>query len=206
MKINPGVIRTHEINEIELRILIKEQMEREREKKESSLNNNLDNIFKIFSSCFKKSKDEFVHYIIEGHTIYFPLDYYRNIVRERKAKTKNNIRNDKDKEKNLNDKKESKEFFPNLIVIDSESPKFNKCSMRLYYSRRLYYIILFLNVFFPGIGTIIAAIGWGNTCKYKNRTKELLFRGIIQFLTIIFFVGWIQSICDAKNYFEYNIY
>ena len=82
-------------------------------------------------------------------------------------------------------------------------PKFNKTySKKLYYNIKIYYIILFLNIFFPGIGTIIAAIGWGNTCKYKDRTKELLLRGIIQILTIIFLIGWVKAIFDAINYFE----
>ena len=84
-----------------------------------------------------------------------------------------------------------------------EISKFNKTySKRLYYNIKIYYIILFLNIFFPGIGTIIAAIGWGNTCKYKDRTKELLLRGIIQILTIIFLIGWVKAIFDAINYFE----
>ena len=85
----------------------------------------------------------------------------------------------------------------------NELPKFNKTySKRLYYNIKIYYIILFLNIFFPGIGTIIVAIGWGNTCKYKDRTKELLLRGIIQILTIIFLIGWVKAIFDAINYFE----
>ena len=86
---------------------------------------------------------------------------------------------------------------------NNEISKFNKTySKRLYYNIKIYYIILFLNIFFPGIGTIIAAIGWGNTCKYKDRTKELLLRGIIQILTIIFLIGWVKAIFDAINYFE----
>ena len=99
---------------------------------------------------------------------------------------------------NLNNKNDF-----NMISINNELPKFNKTySKRLYYNIKIYYIILFLNIFFPGIGTIIAAIGWGNTCKYKDRTKELLLRGIIQILTIIFLIGWIKAIFDAINYFE----
>ena len=86
---------------------------------------------------------------------------------------------------------------------NNELSKFNKTySKRLYYNIKIYYIILFLNIFFPGIGTIIVAIGWGNTCKYKDRTKELLLRGIIQILTIIFLIGWVKAIFDAINYFE----
>ena len=99
---------------------------------------------------------------------------------------------------NLNNKNDF-----NMISINNELPKFNKTySKRLYYNIKIYYIILFLNIFFPGIGTIIAAIGWGNTCKYKDRTKELLLRGIIQILTIIFLIGWVKAIFDAINYFE----
>ena len=93
--------------------------------------------------------------------------------------------------------------FNNNNINNNELPKFNKTySKRLYYNIKIYYIILFLNIFFPGIGTIIVAIGWGNTCKYKDRTKELLLRGIIQILTIIFLIGWVKAIFDAINYFE----
>ena len=94
-------------------------------------------------------------------------------------------------------------FSNNNNINNNELPKFNKTySKRLYYNIKIYYIILFLNIFFPGIGTIIVAIGWGNTCKYKDRTKELLLRGIIQILTIIFLIGWVKAIFDAINYFE----
>ena len=105
--------------------------------------------------------------------------------------------------------KEIKEREREIIIRNNnnsnnnESSKFNKTySKKLYYNIKIYYIILFLNIFFPGIGTIIAAIGWGNTCKYKDRTKELLLRGIIQILTIIFLIGWVKAIFDAINYFE----
>ena len=105
--------------------------------------------------------------------------------------------------------KEIKEREREIIIRNNnnsnnnEISKFNKTySKRLYYNIKIYYIILFLNIFFPGIGTIIAAIGWGNTCKYKDRTKELLLRGIIQILTIIFLIGWVKAIFDAINYFE----
>ena len=109
--------------------------------------------------------------------------------------------------------KEIKEREREIIIRNNnnsnnnESSKFNKTySKKLYYNIKIYYIILFLNIFFPGIGTIIVAIGWGNTCKYKDRTKELLLRGILQILTIIFLVGWVQAIFDAINYFEYSLF
>ena len=100
----------------------------------------------------------------------------------------------------------------NSININvKQSPKYmNKnISSRLNYSKSIYYVILFLNIFLPGIGTIIAAIGWGNSSNssnYKNRTKELIIRGVIQFLTFIFLVGWVQAIFDACHYFEIKSY
>ena len=116
-------------------------------------------------------------------------------------------KNSKDVIKDKNNNKMIINFDSNIININNELPKFNKTySKRLYYNIKIYYIILFLNIFFPGIGTIIVAIGWGNTCKYKDRTKELLLRGILQILTIIFLVGWVQAIFDAINYFEYSLF
>ena len=77
-----------------------------------------------------------------------------------------------------------------------------KISNRLNYSKCVFYLILFLNIFLPGIGTIIAAIGWGNSANFKNRTKELIIRGIIQFFTFFIIVGWVSAITDACHYFE----
>ena len=94
-------------------------------------------------------------------------------------------------------KNEFEKLFSNSSTNSDNNPP-----LKLKYSRTIFYIILIINIFLPGIGTIIAGIGWGNTCKIKNRTKELIFRGIIQFFTIIFIVGYIQAIRDAKNYFK----
>ena len=77
-----------------------------------------------------------------------------------------------------------------------------KESTKLKYSKIIFFIILFLNCVLPRIGTIIAGIGWGNSQNSKNRVKELILRGIMQLLTFIFLVGWIQAINDACNYFE----
>ena len=77
-----------------------------------------------------------------------------------------------------------------------------KESTKLKYSKIIFFIILFLNCVLPGIGTIIAGVGWGNSQNSKNRVKELILRGIMQLLTFIFLVGWIQAINDACNYFE----
>ena len=89
----------------------------------------------------------------------------------------------------------------NKIVKENSKYINRNNTNRLNYNKTVFYIILFLNIFLPGIGTIIAAIGWGNS-TIKNRTKELIIRGVIQILTIIFLVGWVQAIINASNYFE----
>ena len=116
-----------------------------------------------------------------------------------------------EREQEIKIKKEKDEINHNIIPqkltinkneiekssLDSSTNADNNSPVKLKYGRTTFYIILIINIFLPGIGTIIAGIGWG-----KNRTKELIFRGIIQFFTIIFIVGYIQAIRDAKNYFK----
>ena len=199
MKENPDEIKskTHNETYIDLLILGIEKKEREREKSQPNLSDNFANLFGICCSC-SCSKELLVLYEQIGYEaiIYEKrrkrrellikyIDYYRN----------------KNESENVSNNKKSEILNSNIIVNDYELPKFKKSSMKLCYSIRIYYLLLFLNIFFPGVGTIIAAIGWGNTCKNKNRTKELLLRGILQILTSIFIIGWIQSIFDAINYF-----
>ena len=121
-----------------------------------------------------------------------------------------------ERELEIKNKKEKNENYQNIIhqkltinkkeieksSSNSSTNSDNNSPLKLKYSRTTFYIILIINIFLPGIGTIIAGIGWGDTCKIKNRTKELIFRGIIQFFTIIYIVGYIQAIRDAKNYFK----
>ena len=116
-----------------------------------------------------------------------------------------------EREQEIKIKKEKDEINHNIIPqkltinkneiekssLDSSTNSDNNSPVKLKYGRTTFYIILIINIFLPGIGTIIAGIGWG-----KNRTKGLIFRGIIQFFTIIFIVGYIQAIRDAKNYFK----
>ena len=118
-----------------------------------------------------------------------------------KAKSKTNV---------IYDEKLDMEFQQITDIIYKNSPKSSSYSeqnlkddslSRLKYSRGIYYLILILNICLPGSGTIIAGCGWGN-----NRRRELIFRGIIQFFTTIFLVGWIQAIHDACYYFKYNEY
>ena len=121
-----------------------------------------------------------------------------------------------ERQQEIKNKKEKNENYQNIIhqkltinkkeieksSSNSSTNSNNNSPLKLKYGRTTFYIILIINIFLPGIGTIIAGIGWGDTCKIKNRTKELIFRGIIQFFTIIFIVGYIQAIRDAKNYFK----
>ena len=183
MKIPEEIKKKVSVDEIDLQILVKEIKEREREK---GNNNNLDQHLEIDLKRSEFEYDKNNEDVINKNEIIF----FDN----------------KNIDKNIKDKNNNKmiiNFDSNIININNELPKFNKTySKRLYYNIKIYYIILFLNIFFPGIGTIIVAIGWGNTCKYKDRTKELLLRGIIQILTIIFLIGWIKAIFDAINYFE----
>ena len=101
-----------------------------------------------------------------------------------------NISNSDSDRKTLN----KKEY--NIIPVNIKESK------RLCDNKKMFYLILFLNIFLPGIGTIIAAIGWKKVSKSKNRTRELIIRGIIQIFTIIFIVGWVQAIVDALYCFE----
>ena len=196
MKENPDEIKskTHNETYIDLLILGIEKKEREREKSQPNLNDNFANLFGICCSCSKGllncneysgTKTKYEKRRKRRELLIKYIDYYRN---------------NYDSE-NVSNNKKSEILNSNIIVIDYELPKFKKSLMKLCYSIRIYYLLLFLNIFFPGVGTIIAAIGWGNTCKNKNRTKELLLRGILQILTSIFIIGWIQSIFDAINYF-----
>ena len=91
-----------------------------------------------------------------------------------------------------------------IIEYYNESRNAESEDSRLRYNNCIFYLLLFLNIFLPGIGTIIAGIGWGNTCKLRNRKKELINRGKVQLLTFILIFGWIQAIKDAITYFEIN--
>ena len=140
---------------------------------------------------------------------------------ERNINKDENINNNNSKNNNKNNKSEITSVNNNTSNSISERNSINikvkadskhenkKISNRLNYSKSVFYIILFLNIFLPGIGTIIAAIGWGKSSyssNLKDRTKELIIRGIIQFFTFFIIVGWIQAITDACHYFEIKSY
>ena len=72
---------------------------------------------------------------------------------------------------------------------------------RLNYPFGIFCLILLLNCFFPGIGTLVAAFGYGNTVT-PDKTGKLLCRGIFQLATFCIIYGWIWAVVDALNYFE----
>ena len=179
----------------------KEKQKDEKEKGDNIPNqNNISNLGCSKSDGTKKSNSNSDK---KSNTMNINKDYNIN----------NTNKNNKIPEITLRNKYENNKIYErNSININvKQSPEYmNKnISSRLNYSKSIYYVILFLNIFLPGIGTIIAAIGWGNSSdssNYKNRTKELIIRGVIQFLTFIFLVGWVQAIFDACHYFEIKSY
>ena len=143
-----------------------------------------------------------------------PQNIPKTIEEDQRTDTKESIERERDIAKSkaneiydeildMGSKKNKEKNYKNSSISSSyseQNPKDDSPS-RLKYSRGIYYLILILNICLPGSGTIIAGCGWGN-----NRRRELIFRGIIQFFTTIFLVGWIQAIHDACYYFKYNEY
>ena len=143
-----------------------------------------------------------------------PRNIPKTIEEDQRTDTKESIEREGEKAKSktneIYDQKLDKKSKQITDIIYENSPTSSSYSeqnlkddspSRLKYSRGIYYLILILNICLPGSGTIIAGCGWGN-----NRRRELIFRGIIQFFTTIFLVGWIQAIHDACYYFKYNEY
>ena len=146
-----------------------------------------------------------------------PRNIPKTIEEDQRTDTKESIEREGEKAKSKTNEiydqkldKKSKQITDIIYENSSKSSSYSSYSeqnlkddfpSRLKYSRGIYYLILILNICLPGSGTIIAGCGWGN-----NRRRELIFRGIIQFFTTIFLVGWIQAIHDACYYFKYNEY
>ena len=143
-------------------------------------------------------------------------DKQKNQNENKEQKINNNINNSRNHVRSSSENDDAKSNIEFIPKGQSNNEKKNKepeikleDSPKLKYSKSVFYIILFLNIFLPGIGTIIAAIGWGkssNSSNLKDRTKELIIRGIIQFFTFFIIVGWIQAITDACHYFEIKSY
>ena len=85
-----------------------------------------------------------------------------------------------------------------VIAVDSRG--------RLEYSTGYFCLFLCLNIFLPGIGTIVAGAMFGKaTATHADRTGELICHGVVQFLTCAFIFGWIWAIMEASRYFEIGV-
>lgn len=61
-------------------------------------------------------------------------------------------------------------------------------------------ILLILNIFLPGIGTIFAGAIYGKTVV-PDRTGVVICHGIFQIITCYIIIGWIWAIIDVLHYF-----
>ena len=85
-----------------------------------------------------------------------------------------------------------------VIAVDSRG--------RLEYSTGYFCLFLCLNIFLPGIGTIVAGAMFGKaTATHADRTGELICHGVVQLLTCAFIFGWIWAIMEASRYFEIGV-
>ena len=76
----------------------------------------------------------------------------------------------------------------------------NISSNRLIIPIGMWCIILLINLFLPGVGSIVAGIMYGRTAKV-DRTGIIICHGIFQLLTFFFAIGWIWALVDTLNYF-----
>lgn len=91
------------------------------------------------------------------------------------------------------------------VVIVNQTPPSQQpviVTSKLKYSGGMYCLFLCLNIFLPGIGTIVAGIMYGKTAETGNRTGEVVCHGVCQFFSSILIFGWIWAIMDAVKYFE----
>ncbi len=68
-----------------------------------------------------------------------------------------------------------------------------------------YSLYLCLNIFLPGVGTMVAGCQYGNTSDIGDRTGELICHGVTQLLTCFLIFGWIWAIMEATKYFEKGV-
>ena len=69
-----------------------------------------------------------------------------------------------------------------------------------------YSLYLCLNIFLPGVGTMVAGCQYGNTSDIGDRTGELICHGVTQLLTCFLIFGWIWAIMEATKYFEKGVF
>ena len=73
---------------------------------------------------------------------------------------------------------------------------------RLKYDSGSYCLFLCLNIFLPGVGTMVAGCQYGKTSDIGDRTGELICHGVFQLCCCVVLYGWIWAILDATRYFE----
>ena len=78
-------------------------------------------------------------------------------------------------------------------------------SGRLKMPQGSYCLYLCLNIFLPGVGTLVAACQYGNTPDIGDRTNELICHGVGQICSCILIFGWIWAILEATRHFEKGV-
>ena len=102
---------------------------------------------------------------------------------------------------------------PNIIIIPGAGgvvtppppPVMKDPSGRLKMPQGSYCLYLCLNIFLPGVGTLVAACQYGNTPDIGDRTNELICHGIGQICSCILIFGWIWAILEATRHFEKGV-
>lgn len=86
-------------------------------------------------------------------------------------------------------------------AVNASSPIVVYEDGRLTYPFGIYCLFLLLNLFLPGVGSIVAGILYGKTSRLGDRTGNLICHGIAQLIFAITIFGWVWAIRDALNYF-----
>ena len=91
------------------------------------------------------------------------------------------------------------------LVTEPNPPVMKDPSGRLKMPQGSYCLYLCLNIFLPGVGTLVAACQYGNTPDIGDRTNELICHGVGQICSCILIFGWIWAILEATRHFEKGV-
>ena len=91
------------------------------------------------------------------------------------------------------------------VVTPPTPPVMKDPSGRLKMPQGSYCLYLCLNIFLPGVGTLVAACQYGNTPDIGDRTNELICHGVGQICSCILIFGWIWAILEATRHFEKGV-
>ena len=91
------------------------------------------------------------------------------------------------------------------VVTEPNPPVMKDPSGRLKMPQGSYCLYLCLNIFLPGVGTLVAACQYGNTPDIGDRTNELICHGVGQICSCILIFGWIWAILEATRHFEKGV-